>query len=81
MRACLLADMKTNQEMLAKLEAKADTYLRETKAEIRTNQERMEAKTEANQKDDSQDGHLDRREGGLCGKIGCQSRKVGCHSR
>jgi hypothetical protein len=37
-------EMKTNQEMLAKMEAKADINLRETKDEI-NNQERMEAKT------------------------------------
>jgi hypothetical protein len=31
-----------------RLQAKADVTLRETKVEIRTNQERMEVKTEAN---------------------------------
>jgi hypothetical protein len=45
---CLLAEIRTNQEMLAKVEAKADANLRGMKVEIRTNQERVEAKIAAN---------------------------------
>jgi hypothetical protein len=52
MMAHLLTKIRTNQEMLARMEAKietnADTNMREMTAEIRTNQERVEAKIEAN---------------------------------
>jgi hypothetical protein len=39
--ACLLSKMRANQEMLINIEAKENTNLQVTKAEIRTNQERM----------------------------------------
>jgi hypothetical protein len=55
MMARLLAEIRTNreelitnQETLAKMEAKEDANLRETKAEIKINQERTKAQIEAN---------------------------------
>jgi hypothetical protein len=41
MMACLLAEMRSNWEMLANIEAKAYANLKEMKTEIRTNQEKM----------------------------------------
>jgi hypothetical protein len=48
MMACLLVEIRSNQEMLAKLETKVDINLRGMMAEIRTSLERMEAKIEPN---------------------------------
>jgi hypothetical protein len=48
MMARFLVEIRTNLEMLVKIKTKVDKNLRGTMAEIKTSQDRMEAKIEPN---------------------------------